>query len=192
MSAILQWNDPAKRRVIRVNACSMCRKLYSGFGNNAQPFEGRCCDQCNADRVLPERIRRHKRGKAPMADDDDDDPDLFGWAERGARRSDPETSWQAAYRDLSRRAGDRIRALTLHFIFQHGLTDFELGDRMGRQQTSAGKRRGELRDMGLIEDSSLRRNAPSGSPAIVWAITEMGKRVHLALKKGFLGDDELE
>jgi hypothetical protein len=113
------------------------------------------------------------------------DDDLFSWAERGARRSDPETSWQAAYRDLRRRAGDRIRALEVHFIFPYGLTDFELGDRMGRQQTSAGKRRGELRDLGLIADGQFCRPAPSGSPAIVWVITETGKRVHLELMKGF-------
>lgn len=110
-----------------------------------------------------------------------EEPDLFGWGERGARRSDPETSWQAAFRDLRRRAGDRIEALAVHFACPYGLTDFELGNIMGRQQTSAGKRRGELRDLGLIEATAMRRNAPSGSPAIVWAITEAGKRVHLEL-----------
>ena len=58
-----------------------------------------------------------------------------------------------------------------------GLTDFELGDLIGRQQTSAGKRRGELRDLGLVRDSGARRASPSGSSAIVWIITEAGKEV---------------
>jgi hypothetical protein len=96
----------------------------------------------------------------------------------GVRSSDPETSWQAAFRDLHRRAGDRIRALEVHISRPNGLTDFELGDLMGRQQTSAGKRRGELRDIGLIAaHPTLRRPAPSGSPAIVWVITALGQRV---------------
>lgn len=107
--------------------------------------------------------------------------DLLGEFGGGVRISDPETSWQAAYRDLHRRAGDRIRALEVHFTRPNGLTDFELGDLMDRQQTSAGKRRGELRDIGLIEDGALRRAAPSGSLAIVWVITALGKRVWLEL-----------
>ena len=108
-------------------------------------------------------------------------PDLFDFADIGARRDDPDTSWQAAYRDLSRKRTDRGLALAVHYANPHGLTDFELGDRMRRQQTSAGKRRGELRDLGLVAATELRRNAPSGSPAIVWAITDLGRRVHLEL-----------
>jgi hypothetical protein len=39
--------------------CSICKKFYQGFGNNAQPINnGRCCDDCNADTVIPERIAR--------------------------------------------------------------------------------------------------------------------------------------
>lgn len=96
----------------------------------------------------------------------------------GYRNTDPETSVDAALRDLGRKATDRVLALAVHYANPRGLTDFELGDRMGRQQTSAGKRRGELRDLGLIEQTELRRLAPSGSPAIVWVITELGRRVH--------------
>jgi hypothetical protein len=46
---------------------------------------------------------------------------------------------------------------------------------MSRQQTSVGKRRGELRDLGLIEDSNTARPAPSGALAIVWRLTEAGR-----------------
>jgi hypothetical protein len=109
--------------------------------------------------------------------------DLFDFARRGVRSSDPETSWQAALRNLQGRVTDRKLALAVHYGNPQGLTDFELGDRMDRQQTSAGKRRGELRDLGLIVATDLRRNAPSGSAAIVWAITEFGRRIHLQLLK---------
>ena len=39
--------------------CSICLKPYEGFGNNAYPVnEGRCCDECNRNVVLPVRMRR--------------------------------------------------------------------------------------------------------------------------------------
>lgn len=94
-----------------------------------------------------------------------------------ARRTDPETSVEAA---LANRNTDRARAY--HALREHpaGLTDFELAEVMGRQQTSAGKRRGELRDLGLVCDSGLRRDAPSGSAAIVWRITTAAERLQRA------------
>ena len=109
------------------------------------------------------------------------DPDLFSGP--GARRTDPETSHLAADLYPKLRSRDRREALFAHFLSSRsGMTDFELGDAIGRQQTSAGKRRGELRDMGLIEATQERRPAPSGSPTIVWRITEEGKRLALELK----------
>nr|QBK85349.1 MAG: hypothetical protein LCIVAC01_01580 [Iridovirus LCIVAC01] len=37
--------------------CVLCRKLIEGHGNNAQPLhEGRCCDECNVTKVIPERF----------------------------------------------------------------------------------------------------------------------------------------
>lgn len=98
--------------------------------------------------------------------------DLFSWT---ARASDPETSYIAAEAHPSVRAHDRRMTLQAHAHYPDGLTDFELGKIIGRQQTSAGKRRGELRDAGLIEATELRRPAPSGSPAIVWRITDAGR-----------------
>lgn len=87
---------------------------------------------------------------------------------RMARPTDPDTSWDAAS-DASIKA-DTHRARVLATLRSHpdGLTDFELAECLGLQQTSAGKRRGELRDKGLVEDTGLRRPAPSGSLAIVW------------------------
>ena len=100
------------------------------------------------------------------------------YAARAVRSADPDTSWLAAFARLGGKASDRRQALRCHYEAAFGLTDFELGDAMGRQQTSAGKRRGELRDDGLIEDSGMRRAAPSGSAAIVWRITNKGRDVY--------------
>ena len=83
------------------------------------------------------------------------------------RRTDPDTSREAAAPD---RARDRDRAYAALSRAVDGLTDFELAAAIGRQQTSAGKRRGELRDAGLVVDSGVRRPAPSGSSAIVWRV----------------------
>jgi hypothetical protein len=86
----------------------------------------------------------------------------------GARHTDPGTSHAAAAEHAAQRETDRARALDALRMALDGLTDFELGALLGRQQTSAGKRRGELRDAGLVRDSGRRRPAPSGSLAIVW------------------------
>jgi len=102
-------------------------------------------------------------------------PDLFTFV--SARSSDPDTSHEAGRRTPSLRAHDRRRVLIAHATHPDGLTDFELAALVGRQQTSAGKRRGELRDVGLIEQTPLRRPAPSGSPAIVWRITPAGEQM---------------
>lgn len=86
-----------------------------------------------------------------------------------ARVSDPETSHQAARRAATNAATNRARVLDfLRSRGALGATDFETADAVGSQQTSAGKRRGELRDAGLVEDSGVCRPSPSGSPSIVW------------------------
>jgi hypothetical protein len=74
------------------------------------------------------------------------------------------------------------RLLALKTLFGHsgGLTDFELADLTGRQQTSIGKRRGELFAVGLVEvlrdglGNPVKRPAPSGALAMVWVITSAG------------------
>lgn len=99
-------------------------------------------------------------------------PDLF--SAPLARKGDPATSHQAAA-DAARNAGNnRAAVLRAHARNAAGLTDYELADLTGLQQNSAGKRRGELRDAGLIEQTDQRRPAPSGSLAIVWRITPAG------------------
>lgn len=84
------------------------------------------------------------------------------------------------------------RLLALRTLADHpaGLTDFELAVLTGRQQTSIGKRRGELYDAGLVEAATeergeiVKRPSPSGSLAIVWRITEAGKRYLASHSRG--------
>ena len=105
--------------------------------------------------------------------------DLFA----NVRVSDPDTSQDAAASHKALRRLDRISALLAHADHQStGLTDYELADTIKRQQNSAGKRRGELRDLGFIEDSGERRRAPSGASAIVWRITDKGKLYAMGFK----------
>lgn len=43
----------------KIYVCSICGENYKGYGNNAQPVNnGRCCDKCNAEVVIPIRIMR--------------------------------------------------------------------------------------------------------------------------------------
>ena len=39
-----------------VHTCSITGRKYEGFGNNAYPFKGRCCDFANSYYVIPARI----------------------------------------------------------------------------------------------------------------------------------------
>ena len=42
--------------------CCLCEVIAVGYGNNPQPIkkEGRCCDECNADQVIPARFELTK------------------------------------------------------------------------------------------------------------------------------------
>ena len=82
------------------------------------------------------------------------------------RSTDPDTSFQAGA-NVNLKRGRKL-ALEALLKSEDGLTDFELADITGFQQTSIGKRRTELRDMGLVVDSGNRRRTPSGATAIVW------------------------
>ena len=49
----------------KTGACSLCDKGYTNWGNNPYPLcpkedhEARCCDGCNATKVIPARITEH-------------------------------------------------------------------------------------------------------------------------------------
>jgi hypothetical protein len=113
---------------------------------------------------------------------DDDTTDLFDtppppihFSEPKARRTDPDTSHLAAKRMKLMANDDRRLVLVEHYCYPDGLTDFEVAANLGRLQTSLGMRRNELCEVGLIEKTPIRRPTPSGSPAIVWRITEAGQ-----------------
>lgn len=99
-----------------------------------------------------------------------------------ARNTDPDTARDAALSVTDahkRRLYDHILAL----IFEHGpLTDWQLSRfltvRIGEPviATSAGKRRGELRDMGLLYDTGFRGPTETGpKKAVRWGLTPAGE-----------------
>ena len=90
-----------------------------------------------------------------------------------ARTADPDTSHAAAAQQTPERRA-KGHHLVLAALHAQPLTDFELAERTGWQQTSIGKRRGELVSAGLVERTEDRRPTPSGATAIVWRITPAG------------------
>jgi hypothetical protein len=96
-----------------------------------------------------------------------------------ARATDDVTSVMAAERAARHASFGRMLALRLHYEYPEGLTDFELAELSGWQQTSIGKRRNDLMNPKyfspvLVEKTEHTRPSPSGSPARVWRITEAG------------------
>ena len=49
--------------------CDICGNEYSGHGNNAYPFGGRCCNDCNEWAVIPARVRQARFGRK-LTDDE--------------------------------------------------------------------------------------------------------------------------
>ena len=111
--------------------------------------------------------REAGHGTAPAARSTD--------SHRRARNTDPDTSLAAAKTITP----DRQRAahtLILKLLATHGpLSDFRLAFLMGSKQTSAGVRRGELRDAGLVEAHDRAGVSDTGSPCIRWALTATGR-----------------
>lgn len=120
--------------------------------------------------------------------------DIFSIDTRGmARNTDPETSHGAAAKaSRNKAAGQRLALAALYQAGDNGLTDFELADITGWQQTSIGKRRGELRDDLLVEAVTqpdprtgaprpVKRKSPTNTPSQVWAITPAGREAAAAL-----------
>ena len=46
--------------------CCICKRKFTNYGNNPQPIsqnpKDRCCDACNKNVVMVERIKRHSMG----------------------------------------------------------------------------------------------------------------------------------
>jgi hypothetical protein len=86
-----------------------------------------------------------------------------------ARLTDPDTSHLAA--EKAAKGAESLRFRCHRALIQagaNGLTDFELAEQVESQQTSAGKRRGELVEARLVRFAGFTRPAPSGSAARVW------------------------
>lgn len=96
---------------------------------------------------------------------------------RGARNTDPDTSLEAA-ESITDEARRHVYDQIIRIIFEHGpQTDWQLGQKLGLLATSAGKRRGELRDMGLVEQTEFRGPTSTG-PKRAWrhGLTVAGER----------------
>lgn len=98
------------------------------------------------------------------------------------RSTDPDTSAEAAWN-----VGDcrDIYLAIMEILFEHGpQTDYHLSLKLPAKlknvsdvlRTTAGKRRGELRDMELVCNSGFRAKTDTGSTAIRWALTPAGER----------------
>lgn len=104
----------------------------------------------------------------------------------GTRTTDPVTSHEAEAK--VRPHASYGRRLVLAALALRPATDFELAEATGWQQTSIGKRRGECVALGWVEavtapdGTKCKRPSPSGSPAIVWAITQAGRKAHEEMK----------
>jgi len=137
------------------------------------------CLFCGGDASEPDHWQRCD-GRQGQAEAAAFDPRL-AFGEPTARHTDPPTSHQAAEYAGVRASTNRGRALLELASAPQGLTDFELAERTGLQQTSIGVRRGELLKWGLVENTGLTRPAPSGAAAAVWRITVSGIAVATSL-----------
>lgn len=53
--------DVESYEIREVLYCCLCGRRIEGYGNNAAPLaDGVCCDECNATKVIPERLRMAK------------------------------------------------------------------------------------------------------------------------------------
>jgi hypothetical protein len=91
------------------------------------------------------------------------------------RATDPATSVIAAEENRPRRRTQRQQVLdNIVDAWRHGRTGCTDFEHAPIQQTSAGKRRGELVTLGLVEASTSWRYSPAHAVAIVWTPTEDG------------------
>ena len=102
-----------------------------------------------------------RQGVQPMPIDLPMDPT------RLVRTQDPDTSHQAAT-NASKRGPSQRRRIWEALQTLGTATDYELAMATGILRSSAAKRRQELVDAGLVEDSGLREPTDTGTLAIVW------------------------
>lgn len=94
-------------------------------------------------------------------------------------RDDPPTSHQAALANAPRSGSQRGRLLlALAAAGEHGMTDYgaSIAARIARPHV-AGTRRAELLRLGLVEEAGGTALTDTGSPALLWRLTEAGRTV---------------
>lgn len=113
------------------------------------------------------------------------------------RADDIDTAVGASITALhSKASNQRLALMALYAAGENGLNDFELEDVTGVQQASIGKRRGELRDKGLVRRASdeagnaLSRPSHEGNPSAVWCLTAAGVIEAESLPAGLTGQEE--
>lgn len=87
---------------------------------------------------------------------------------------EPTTSAEAAAEIAPDAA--RLRGMTLEQIARKSDTADGVAHALGVNFLSIRPRCSELRRLGLIKDSGVRGRTPSGRRAIVWELTEAGRR----------------
>lgn len=96
---------------------------------------------------------------------------------RMSHKKDPETSKQAAASALMKAESQKALVYqALAAVYPDGYTDEQLGQVIGTKDRAsgniAGKRRFDLKDEGLVEDSGQRRQTSTRSMATVWRIVK--------------------
>lgn len=99
-----------------------------------------------------------------------------------ARATDPATSEAAANAFPEIRGEQRISVL-LAFDDLGEATDYRISVYLGINRTSAGKRRKELQEAGLIEETEKREQTDSSCTAVVWRCTERGHQVAAIIRE---------
>ena len=90
-----------------------------------------------------------------------------------ARGTDPATSHLAAA-SVTEQARRDIHTRVLAILAEGPASDFDLAARTGLKQTSVGKRRGELRDMGYVTELDHQGVSDTGSSCVRWTLTSAG------------------
>ena len=100
------------------------------------------------------------------------------------------STYRSNDRDTARIAGERANLTdgqtkvlkALAGAGSRGLLDHDHHRLNGLIPTSAGKRRLELMQMGLVIDSGHRRATSTGTAAIVWVLSEAGRQVAKSMR----------
>ena len=169
--------------------CPVCRQIVA-----AAPMRQATSGEVGGGRAWPELAPRTIAASAPIPATSPQ-PSLPGRgtpsahvrhgadaALSSARATDPDTAHDAAL--TAANADHRaVYAAILAALHEHGpLTDYHLSLHVARRtgapilRTSVGKRRGELRDMGLICNSGHRAKTDTNTTAIRWALTPAGEQ----------------